>query len=175
MGCTLVICAVTANEELHWISVGDSPLWLIRKDDYANAWFMRRVNEDHSMRPVLEEMARHGHISEGQVRRGSHQLRSALTGGDLALVDEDAAPLPLQVGDRVILASDGMETLPNERICDLGSADRHPLEITANLLDAVEACRYARQDNAVVMVYRHMGSGAARRRMARLAAPTARY
>ena len=174
MGCTLVVCAITTDEELHWVSVGDSPLWLVRKEEGAGGRFMRRVNEDHSMRPVLEEMARQGHITEYQVRRGSHQLRSALTGDDLGLVDEGAAPLPLQVGDRVILASDGVETLPEERICDLGRVDRHASEIAASLLDAVEACKYARQDNASVVVYCHMGPGTARRRMAQLAAPTAR-
>lgn len=174
MGCTLVVCAITTDEEMHWVSVGDSPLWLLRMEEDAGGRFMRRVNEDHSMRPVLEEMARQGHITEHQVRRGSHQLRSALTGDDLGLVDEGAAPLGLRAGDRVILASDGVETLTEDRIGDLGRVDRDASEIARSLLDAVEARRYPRQDNASVVVYRHMGPGTARRRMARLDAPTLR-
>ena len=30
MGCTLVACAVTDDGAVHWISVGDSPLWRVR-------------------------------------------------------------------------------------------------------------------------------------------------
>ena len=30
MGCTLVACVVTRDESAHWVSVGDSPLWLLR-------------------------------------------------------------------------------------------------------------------------------------------------
>lgn len=49
MGTTLVAAAVT-KQGLHWISVGDSSLYLFR------AGRLERLNEDHSMRPVIARL-----------------------------------------------------------------------------------------------------------------------
>ena len=49
MGTTLVAAAVTADG-LEWISVGDSPLYLCRGGR------LKRLNEDHSMAPVITAM-----------------------------------------------------------------------------------------------------------------------
>ncbi len=49
MGCTLLACLITGSA-LHWVSVGDSPLWLLR------GAHMPRLNAAHSMRPVLEDL-----------------------------------------------------------------------------------------------------------------------
>lgn len=174
MGCTLLVCVISDDERLHWTSVGDSPLWLVRSGENGNDITMRRLNEDHSMKPVLEEMVRQGHITARQARAGSHQLRSALTGDEMRLVDEEAEPIRLEEGDRIILASDGLETLSEEEICLLGGADLRPPSIVASLLEAVEACRHPSQDNATAVVYRHSGPAAARRRIEHLTSPTRR-
>ena len=57
MGSTLV-AAVVSSEGLHWISVGDSPLWLFRKGQ------LERLNADHSMAPILAELVAKGDMTE---------------------------------------------------------------------------------------------------------------
>ena len=75
MGCTLVACAVTEQEVLQWISVGDSPLWHLRDEENGAGRVdrdggMNRLNADHSMRPVVQELVRLGSHDRGGGRRG---------------------------------------------------------------------------------------------------------
>ena len=172
MGCTLVACVVTDDAAAHWISVGDSPLWRVRAGGNAGAGGMDRLNADHSMRPVFEDLVRQGRMTRDEAVEGAHQLRSAVTGEDLTLVDESSPPARLGDGDRIVLASDGLETLPPEEIrrrCDGGRA---PAAIVSDLLREVEAMNRLSQDNATVLVYRHAGPAAVRRRFEGLTAPT---
>ena len=117
MGCTLVACVVTGDEAVHWISVGDSPLWRLRAGGDDDAGGMDRLNADHSMRPVFENLVRLGRMAAEDAEGGAvNQLRSAVTGEDLALVDAGAPPVRLGIGDRILLASDGLEALSEEEI-----------------------------------------------------------
>ena len=169
MGCTLVACAVTRGGAAHWISVGDSPLWRLRDGGHGG---MDRLNADHSMRPVLEGLVRTGRLAADEVDEGSsHQLRSALTGEELTLVDEGADPVRLELGDLLVLASDGLETLPDEEICRSGG-NPTAAAVVSDLLAAVEAAGATAQDNATAVVYRHAGPAAVRRRFERLTART---
>lgn len=53
MATTLIGCVINENR-MYWISVGDSPLWVFRSGT------LHRINADHSMVPVLNEL-----VSEG--------------------------------------------------------------------------------------------------------------
>ena len=173
MGCTLVACVVTEDGAAQWISVGDSPLWRARGGEDGDDGAMDRLNADHSMRPVLQELVRLGRMTPEEAQGGGgHELRSALTGEDLPLVDEAAEPVTLGIGDRIVLASDGLETVPEEEIGRLCGGGRTPALVVSELLLAVEAAERPSQDNATVVVYRHVEAGAVRRRSDRLTAPT---
>ena len=151
MGTTLV-AAVVESGVLYWASVGDSPLWLWRDGR------LERLNEDHSMRPVLRDLVDLGRMTEDEARTDPrvHQLRSALGGGDdVLLLDLAAKGCPLRAGDVLLLASDGLETLPEERIASLVA--EHPDDaraIVRALLDAVTAADTPGQDNTTVVAYR---------------------
>ncbi len=151
MGTTLVATAFTP-ETLEWVSVGDSPLYLYRGGEIA------LLNEDHSLAPALDQLARDGHITPeaalADPRR--HMLRSALSGEPLDLVDRCRKPLALHPGDIIILASDGLQTLETSEIARIITARNTaaPDEIAASLIDAVEQRREPYQDNATVMVIR---------------------
>ena len=153
MGCTLVGCLV-AGDDAHWISVGDSPLWLL------DGGGLQRLNEDHSMRPHLEEQVAAGRMTpeELAVDHRLHQLRSAVMGMPLSLVDQNRRPLRLRAGQMLILASDGLETLAVEEIAEICMARDAPAAAAAALLDAVEERRAPHQDNATVLAYRHPGA-----------------
>ena len=171
MGCTLVACVVTAAA-VHWISVGDSPLWRLRAGDAGR---LERLNADHSMRPVLEDLVRRGRMTEEEIQGGAaHQLRSAVMGEELTLVDEDAPPVRLGIGDGIVLASDGVETLSEEEIRRLCTECSTAGAVVSDLLDAVGAVGRPSQDNTTVVVYRHVASAAVRHRFERLTAPAGR-
>ena len=161
MGCTLVACAVTEDGAVHWISVGDSPLWRLRAASDGgdrNRHRLVRLNQDHSMRPVIEEMVRLGRLTAEEARRAPvHELHSAVMGGRIEMVDEGAAPVRLADGDRIVVASDGIETLTDDEIGQVCGARRTAPEIVADLLADVEARAVPTQDNATVVVYRHPG------------------
>ena len=168
MGCTLVACAV-AGDDWRWISVGDSLLWLLGDDDG-----LQRLNADHSMRPVLEDLVELGRMTREELAAdpSAHQLRSALTGEELTLIDEGDPPRGLRVGDRIVLASDGLATLAPEDVSLACAAGAPASDAAAELLRRVETAGRASQDNATVVVYRHARPGTIRRRLAALEAPT---
>ena len=167
MGCTLVACAV-AGDDWRWISVGDSLLWLLGDDG------LQRLNADHSMRPVLEDLVELGRMTREELAAdpSAHQLRSALTGEELKLIDESDPPRGLLAGDRIVLASDGLETLAADEIVQACAAGVQASDAAEELLRRVEAAGRSSQDNATVVVYRHGRRGAIRCRFADLEAPT---
>jgi protein phosphatase len=149
MGCTLIGVAF-GPAGIEWVSVGDSPLFLVRKGEIV------LLNEDHSLAPQIDELAAAGKISweaaKADPRR--HYLRSALTGGEMEMIDRSRRPLALQAGDVVILASDGIHTLAHAKILEVveQSAAAGPDTIAEALIAAVAAAREPYQDNTTVVV-----------------------
>lgn len=155
MGTTLVAATFT-SAGIEWISVGDSPLWLWREGT------LRRLNADHSFRPVLREMIDRGELTEEQAAKSAlrSRLRAALIGGEIALVDASPAPHPLRAGDVVLVASDGLVTLAEKAIADLlgASAEASAEEIATRLLRTVLEAGKPKQDNTTVAVVKpHVG------------------
>ena len=150
MGSTLV-AAVVASEGLHWISVGDSPLWLFRQGQ------LERLNADHSMAPILADLVAKGGMTEEEAARDPrrHSLRSAVMGDDIHLIDASAQPVAVAQGDRLLLASDGLLTLSEQEIAAiLQKTQDAPLEASAAaLIQAVEAAEHPHQDNTTVLLY----------------------
>lgn len=152
MGCTLVAIHLSQNE-LHWISVGDSPLFVL------SGRRLKQVNEDHSMAPEIERSLRAGKITEEEAASHPHRnaLRSALMGeGTPQLIDSPKRPMGLKKGDVILLASDGLQTLPDyeiERVL-LAEAGKGTSNGVAALLRAVENKRKRNQDNTTVQIIR---------------------
>jgi len=167
MGCTLLACLVS-DDRLHWVSVGDSPLWRLGADG------MTRLNADHSMRPVLEDLVELGRMTPEELEADPrvNQLRSALIGEDLPMVDQNEQPLALAADDRIILASDGLESLSVQEIGELVQGHAAPADAVAALLDAIEALGRPGQDNTTVVVYRHTESGSVGRCVEQMEATT---
>jgi protein phosphatase len=149
MGCTLVGLAFTA-QGVDWISVGDSPLYLLRNGEIS------RLNEDHSLAPEIDRWAELGRISwEAALADPSrHVLRSALTGSSIEMIDRPRAPLPLKPGDAIILASDGIHSLAEPDIARIATAAATSDAAAEALLAAVAAVDDPHQDNTTVVVVR---------------------
>jgi PPM family protein phosphatase len=151
MGCTLVGAAFTPSG-IEWVSVGDSPVFLVRGEEIVV------LNEDHSLAPEIDKLAAAGKISWeaalADPRR--HFLRSALTGGEIELVDCSMRPLALTAQDIVIIASDGIHTLAHDDIREItrAHASGGSGAIADALLAQVAERRQPYQDNTTLFVVR---------------------
>lgn len=145
MGCTLVAVAGT-REKLWWISVGDSHLYLLRDRELV------KKNEDHSYGGYLTRMKAQGLELEPDPSLSRNMLMSAITGEEIAEIDCPEKPLPLRAGDRLILASDGLDTLSLDIIVQCCAWSKSAKECVDNLLKAVENAERPRQDNTTVIV-----------------------
>ncbi len=154
MGTTLLAVAVTPLG-LEWASVGDSPLYLFRRGT------LRRINADHSFRPVLKEMVAKGELTEAQAATSSlrNRLRSALIGGEIALLDLALTPLPLLDGDIVLAGSDGLQTLNDEGLAAVlkQHATADAATLSARLVQAVLDAGAPKQDNTTATIVKPGG------------------
>lgn len=156
MGCTLV-GAVKTRSHISWISVGDSPMWLLRGGG------VKRLNSDHSVKGRLEKQLRRGEIDQAafDAHGGKQALTSAVTGRPIPEVDlrQEA----LQSGDRIIIASDGVETLRLGEIAELSGRCGSAQALASALVEALKAKAEPHQDNATVLVLDHVNGDAPRR------------
>ncbi|HUT50252.1 MAG TPA: protein phosphatase 2C domain-containing protein [Alphaproteobacteria bacterium] len=149
MGCTLVGVSLT-EVGIEWISVGDSPMWLARNGK------LQRLNADHSMAPILAKQVELGELSEDEAKRHPQRnaLRSAVIGDTLQQVDTSKRPMKFRKGDRLLLASDGLETLSVEEIAAIieKAGEVEAENLAKSLVAAVDARQRKGQDNTTVMV-----------------------
>jgi protein phosphatase len=148
MGSTLLAVAF-GEGGLTWVSVGDSPLYLFRSRH------LYQLNQDHSLAPVLDQLAAKGEIDETAALQHPrrHYLRSALTGSGIELVDLRDNLFALKPGDWVLLASDGIDTLEPGLMADILAlhADADPDTVARALIEAIEAAGDPAQDNTTIM------------------------
>jgi len=149
MGTTMV-GALVASKTLHWISVGDSPLFIFREGE------LKRLNADHSLSPLIDARAERGEITaeEAANHPDRHTLQAALLGFPLLMIDSPPDPMPLKSGDIVIAASDGIFTLTHKALEELLSFGKHTTadKIADAIIFAIRRINHDRQDNTTVGV-----------------------
>jgi serine/threonine protein phosphatase PrpC len=138
MGATLV-GALVKGDEVRWISVGDSPLYLVADGK------VERLNADHSFAPQIDAMVARGMITaeEAAHHPGRHTLREAVMGEPLTLIDEGTRQMGAAA--TLLLCSDGVESLARDRIA---VAATRPVQ---HLLDMVLAVGKPHQDNVTII------------------------
>lgn len=148
MGCTFVALEMIGSH-YSWISIGDSPLFLIRDGT------VRRINADHSMASRLDAAAKRGDITyeEARTSPNRHALLYALTGEPLSRIDWQRQAQTLLPGDWLILASDGLESLSTDEIATVVAriSEQKAAHICKALLAAVTAKEVRHQDNVTVI------------------------
>lgn len=149
MGATLV-ATVVINRNLYWISIGDSPLFLFREG------VLTQLNEDHSMAPQIDFMAKSGLIAaeEAACHPDRNTLTSVLFGDRIPKIDCPAEPLGLEDGDLLIVASDGLQFLTDAQLTSLlrQYRARTSAEIADILLDHVAKLEDPDLDNVTFSV-----------------------
>lgn len=132
MGATLV-ATVILDEKLHWISIGDSPLFLFRDNTLV------QLNQDHSLGRTIDTMVETGVLSaqDGENHPDRNVLTSVLFGEPIPEIDCPSEPTQLRAGDTLIVASDGLQFLTNSEITNL-LRDR-PFCKSSDIADALMA------------------------------------
>ncbi|NDR55553.1 PP2C family protein-serine/threonine phosphatase [Aliiruegeria sabulilitoris] len=151
MGATLLLVIVDGGR-LFWLSVGDSPLFLLRDGQ------IRQLNEVHSLAPQFDLLARAGEMDPEIA--ASHPDRSCLTSAlgfdPLRRVDCPQTGFELAPGDLLVAASDGILTLsPEMMVTTLSRPDNgFATDLVDRLLRKVAASGAREQDNLSVSVLR---------------------
>jgi protein phosphatase len=99
MGTTFCAVGLTESGDLAVVNVGDSRAYLQRKG------VVEQVTADHSL---TADLVRRGELLETEVR--DHPQRGVITRvlGGGPTVEVDGATYPVEVGDRVLVCSDGL-------------------------------------------------------------------
>lgn len=150
LGTTLVAAAVE-NGEMHWVSAGDSHIYLYRDNN------LKQLNKDHIYANKLEKDVENGVISRKEADR--HPERAYLTSylgcHELPEIDCSAEPVKLKPGDVVMLCSDGLtNTLPPEEI--IAVFNDPPVNIAEELVKLVLFKEKRHQDNVTILVLKCM-------------------
>jgi len=145
MGCTMV-AAILEGNKLWWASVGDSHLYLLRNKELI------KKNADHSYGGFLDRMAAAGTPVEPEEGLARNMLMSAVTGDEINEIDVPEQPFELQSGDRVLICSDGMDTLSAGKIIQFSEWSESPKECAEALLQAVTDAGMPKQDNTTAVV-----------------------
>lgn len=139
---TTITAAVLTGSTLHIAHVGDSRAYIRREGE------LLLVTNDHTL---VGEMVREGTLSDDQAR--VHPRRSILVRalGIETDVEVDLTDLPLQAGDRLLLCSDGLNSLiTDELITELCAPEYTPEEACTRLVEA--ANQAGGTDNITVIV-----------------------
>lgn len=145
MGCTMVT-AYLEGENLWWVSVGDSHLYLIREKELI------KQNADHSYGAFLDMMIEQGEEVDESAGMSRNMLMSAMTGVEISSIDCPDTPLKVKPGDRIIIASDGLDTIGAGAITQYSAWSNTPKECVYALLKAVEDVKRKNQDNTTIIV-----------------------
>lgn len=154
MGCTMV-AAILEDGKMWWASVGDSHCYLVRNRE------LTKKNADHSYGGFLDRMEADGTPVEPEPGLSRNMLMSAITGEDINEIDVPVNPFELEEGDRVLLCSDGLDTLSSGKIIQYSEWSDSPKECADALMTAVEEANMPRQDNTTAVVVNIKPSAAA--------------
>lgn len=147
MASTLV-AATLDKDRLYWISVGDSHLYHLRDGE------IKKLNADHSLGAIVDRQANAGFITTDVAAMTPYRnmLISCVMGEELTEIDLSHDALPLRCGDRLILASDGLNTLDNGKIATISHNNPDPQGCAEALTTAVTKATLPNQDNTMVVV-----------------------
>ena len=147
-GGTTFVAVLIRNRELHFVSVGDSRISLMRNGGLI------QLNREHVYGRELDDLATNGVLSKEQAEHD--RQRAALTSyigktGELS-IDRNINPIPLYSGDKVILASDGVDEkfISEAELTEL--LRKAPMEAAEAVKDALVMKKNPKQDNLTLVV-----------------------
>ena len=144
-----VVAALVRDGAFHWISVGDSRVYL-----YHDGGLLQ-MNREHTYAMELMQMVLNGEITQAQAdsdpqRRG---LTSFIGMGQLRYIDASLQRVQLSPGDRVLLLTDGVfNNLPEQTLAEILRIHPDLQEAARALEEQVLALRDPAQDNFTALL-----------------------
>lgn len=155
---TTLVSAIMRGGRLHWASVGDSRIYILRGGEIA------RVTRDHNFALQLQELVEAGRLSQQEADADPRReaLVSYIGAPVLEMVDVSRGLFALEKDDLVLLCSDGLtKSLSDERILQLLEPPPHSLEEAARRLTLTAFDETpGGQDNTSVILMRYLGGAA---------------
>ena len=151
---TTMVAALFDEGRLHWLSVGDSRIYIIRGNEKVI------VTRAHNYRLSLDTRLREGIISEEEYKAEEPRaaaLISFIGIGELRLMDVNRTPFELQEDDMVLLCSDGLyNCLSDEEIMAVLCGNQRNLqEKGAELIREVNLKGKKYQDNTSLILIKY--------------------
>ena len=151
---TTLVAAVIKDNELFWISVGDSRIYLLQQDQIS------LLTTDHSYETRLEELYAQGKIEKEDAE--SHPQKASLTSyigsEEIEYIARNTSPLKIFPNDKVLLCSDGLYSrFKNNDFVSIIGAD--PTQSCKNLVEEKLKLNIKSQDNLTAAILQKGGSG----------------
>lgn len=147
-GSTL-ISVLIAQDQFHWVSVGDSRIYLYREG------FVNQLNTDHDLfqQWMPEILAGTRSYAEAARNPDGRKLTSFIGMGELKYVDYSRQPIDLRQGDRLVLVTDGVYgAVPPEQLADILKANPEVSDAAKALERRIRDARMPHQDNYTALI-----------------------
>lgn len=147
---TTIVSAVVTENQLFWLSVGDSRLYIVRGEEIVCA------TTDHNYNLILNKAYHSGEISEAEYRAEAEKgeaLISYIGMGGIDMIDMNSQPFALQSGDIIMLTSDGLyRCLSMDDMFRLTKKPGNAQSIAERLIERSQVNASGNQDNTSVIV-----------------------
>ncbi len=143
---TTMVAAALFKDQLYWISVGDSRIYLFRDEE------LKQLSNDHIYANHLEIDVANGKISRDEANNHPEKdyLTSYLGLPSLTEIDQNYEPLQLKGGDIILLCSDGLyDTMQESEI--VATLKRRTPNISEELVKTTIEKNNKYQDNVTVI------------------------
>ena len=150
---TTLVAAFVEKRLIHWASVGDSRIYIIRGEEIV------QVTKDHNYKFRLDNQLEENKISLQQYKEkiiDGEALISFLGVGGLELIDINAEPFTLYPDDKILLTTDGLyKALNDETILKIISNFSNIKEATEALIKkAQRTTKGSSLDNTTISLIR---------------------
>lgn len=151
---TTIVAAIIRGNELYWLSVGDSKIYIIRGEEILS------VCREHNYRLTLNQQLEQGELTPEEYAAEEYRaeaLISYLGMGNVSLMDVNRQPFLLENGDIVLLSSDGLyrSLTEGEILCLVKEFGGDMQEAADVLTSAALGNKQSGQDNTSVVLMRY--------------------
>lgn len=148
---TTLVAAFIEKRIIHWASVGDSRIYIVRGDEIV------QVTKDHNYKFRLDNQLTQNKLSLQEYKEkivDGEALISFIGVGGLELVDINSEPFMLYPDDKVLLTTDGLyKALSNEKILKIISNFSNIKEATDALIKkAQRTTKGSSLDNTTIAI-----------------------
>lgn len=149
---TTLVASVIKDNELFWVSVGDSRIYLLQKGQVS------LLTTDHCYETKLEELYAEGKVTREDV--DSHPQKASLTSyigsEEIEYIHRNTSPLKISDQDKVLLCSDGLYSrLSDQDLISLVTDD--PAASCKRLVEKKLSMAIKSQDNLTAVLMKYSG------------------